>query len=258
MLIMPLTRTQIDHQLGCSIEGSPIYIGRGDKPLHENLDYIEVVMNEGDYSYRLDILSRNAAHFGSMGGSGVSCAQLQMWDYRYEWWGEIATNLKNFIKKVKRMNLNKDMVIENPTEQNLFRTHQEALDPLIEKINEDLGKMGNLRLRNMEFLQNLEKEEKERDRNPDPQRQPGQGASAPKTTMRPVDSLKPSHALNYKMSIPEKDIWKESILARFEASGFENTKQPIQIQFLHQVIRDEMLKAVQHQFRPEHGHNELI
>ena len=89
-------------------------MGRGDKPLHEDLDYIEVIMNEGDYSYHLDILSRKAAHFRSMDGSGISGAQLTMWDYRYEWWGEIANNLKNFIKKVKRLNLNKDMVIRDP------------------------------------------------------------------------------------------------------------------------------------------------
>ena len=69
---MTLTRQQIDNELGSSLEGSPKYTGRETKPLHEDLDYIEVIMQDGDYSYLLELLSRNAADFASMDGSAIS------------------------------------------------------------------------------------------------------------------------------------------------------------------------------------------
>ena len=227
--------------------------------MFEELEFIEVVMSEGDYCYHLDILVGNAAQFRARDGKGIAYAQLQLWDFRYERWREVATNLKSFIKKIKRVNLNKDRTIEEPAEQELFKRNLAALQPHLDQIDEDLEKIGLLRLKNIEFLDNLEKEEKERGRNPDNYRQPNQGtAAAPKPIMRPVDSLKPSHSLNYKMTIPEKDIWKESCLAWFEASGFETCTQPIQVQFLNQVVREEMITAVKNQFTAEHSYRDLV
>ena len=75
---MVLTRVQIDQELGSSLEGTPIYKGRENNPLFEELEFIEVVINEGEYCYHLDILLGNANQFGARDGKGIALSQLQL------------------------------------------------------------------------------------------------------------------------------------------------------------------------------------
>ena len=256
-LSMTLTRTQIDEALGNSIGGKPNF-DRANKPLCEDLEYAEVTIHEGDYEYHMNCLVKDARHFEAVEGGVIPALQFEIWDHRMERWGDTAHNLKIFIRKVKRMHKDKELEIDNPDERNLFEKHQGELQPLMDRIDVDTEKMEKLRITIHKLHQEKKMEEAERGRTTNPQREPGQGPSQAKQAFRPVDSLKPPHALNYKMTIPEKAIWKELTLAWFEASGFETVKQPIQIQFMNQITRDDIMKTIQHKFMPEHSYKDFV
>ena len=127
-----------------------------------------------------------------------------------------------------------------------------------EQIDEDQKKTDGLRVKNLEYIRIKDEEHRERDRDTNTHRQPPPSPTPRHQHFKPIDSLKPSHSLHYKMSIPEKDIWKEGCLSWFEASGFEACNQKIQVQFLYQIVREDMLNAVKHQFRDDHDYKELV
>ena len=100
VLRMALTRQQIDQELGSSTEGQPNY-ERGTKPLYDDLEYIEIILEIGDYDYHLSLLETDSAHFTAIGGSEISGKQYMMWEHRYRRWWDIAKGLVNFIKTVE-------------------------------------------------------------------------------------------------------------------------------------------------------------
>ena len=165
---MTLTRTQIDDALGNSIGGKPNY-DRANKPLHDDLEYIEVTMYEGDYEYHMARLIKNAKHYQAVEGREISASQFAIWDHRHERWWDTANNLKIFIKKVKRMNKDRENDIENPDEKDLFMKHQRELQPLMDRIDEDTEKMEKLRITIHKLLQKREKEEADKGRASNPQ-----------------------------------------------------------------------------------------
>ena len=76
--------------------------------------------------------------------------------------------------------------------------------------------------------------------------------------MQPVDSLKPPVALSYKMTISEKKVWKSLTRAWFEASNYSTLPADIQIQFVHEIMKEELMKAISYQFQDNHNYKNYI
>ena len=137
---MPLTREQVSLELGTSLDGTPKYSGRETKELYEDKDFIEAIMQEGEYYYHLDILSRNAALYETSNGGGTNYTELQLWGYRFERWNEVATHLRAFVRKLRRLRVHLGETIEEPVEKDLFNKNFAALLVFLEQIDEDKKK----------------------------------------------------------------------------------------------------------------------
>ena len=213
-------------------------------------------MDNGEYEYHLSLLQMEATHFGEI--ANITPNQYLMWERRQSrWWG-VAKGLSAFIKTVRRRNVGKENGIQDPQEKALFMENLAKIPVLATKVDNDFGIVNRLRKTVHELNKKAEKEEldKRNSSSPPPQRSPGQ--SPPTAIMRPVDSLKPPAALSYKKTIPEKSTWKSMARTWFEASNYGTLRVEIQIQFMNQIVKEELVKAILHKFEDNHNYKNFI
>ena len=182
-----MTRTQIKVELGNSLGGAPSFV-RNNTSLDEDLEFIEVLMENGDYEYHYSLLQSEANHF--VGTGDITPNQFLMWERRQnKWWG-LAKNLSSFIITIKRRNVGKEDGIEDPQVKTLFMENIARLPRFTTKVDTDFGVVTRLRKTIHELNKNVEnkmrKDELEnRNSNSPTQRTSGQGHTTPVSLLLP-------------------------------------------------------------------------
>ena len=153
---MTLTRAQIDTELGNSLGGPPSFT-RNNASLDEDLEFMEILMENGDYDYHFSLQSE-AAHY--LETADITPTQYTLWDRRQNRWWTVAKNLTSFIITVKRRNVGKEDGIVEEQEKNLFRDNIKKLPTINSKVDADFETVTRLRKTIHDLNKSVEKETK--------------------------------------------------------------------------------------------------